>query len=87
MIPNIDKTLLRMFMTIAIIGFLAPLLYNDGKHDKIYESKHEMLESLEYLMVTVRPDKIAIDTYAMREPFSSEPLISYPSLEASGLDS
>jgi len=80
MIPNIDKTLLRMFMTIAIIGFLAPLLYNDGKHDKIYESKHEMLESLEYLMVTVLPDKIAIDTYAMRGPFSSEPLISYPSL-------
>jgi hypothetical protein len=27
------------------------------------------------------------DNYVMQEPFSSAPLISYPSLEASGLDS
>ena len=82
-----DKILFPVIVSFAIVGFLAPLIYNDGKHDKIYESKSERLESLESQTVIVRSDKTPVDIYAMREPFSSDPLITYSSMESSPGDS
>jgi len=75
MAPNLDKILLIVIVIAAIMGFLSPLVFSDGKHDKIYESKHESLESLKNQTISIwSGKKKLVDIYAMREPFSSETL-------------
>ena len=87
MLPNFDKILLRVIVILAIMGFLAPLVFSDGKHDKNYEFKRESFKLLENQTVSIWTSKIPVDIYAMREPFSSAPLISYSSLETTGAGS
>lgn len=86
MTPNLDKLPLRMIVIIAIMGFVVPLVFNGGKQELGYESKHERLESLENQTVNIWSGKIPVDIYTMCEPFSSGPLITYPSLESSAGD-